>query len=79
MGQTRTRQNKSTKITPPPSRMTSGGTKPTGRRNGGAFNLEGGTLFQYFYAVVRTRGNNRVKVAGFLTPLYSRNMYQLFE
>eukprot|EP00962_Isochrysis_galbana_P010887 scaffold3049_cov132-Isochrysis_galbana.AAC.1 len=27
----------------------------------GALNLEGGTLFQYFYAVVRTRGNNRAK------------------
>eukprot|EP00962_Isochrysis_galbana_P015706 scaffold4499_cov122-Isochrysis_galbana.AAC.6 len=45
----------------------------------GALNLGGGTLFSYFYAVVRTRGNNRVKVAAFLTPMYSRNMHQLFE
>jgi len=44
-----------------------------------ALNLKEGTLFQYFYAEVRTRGNNRVKVAGFRTPLYSSNMYQLFE
>eukprot|EP00962_Isochrysis_galbana_P031074 scaffold10104_cov130-Isochrysis_galbana.AAC.1 len=45
----------------------------------GALNLEGGTLFSYFYAVVRTRGNNRAKVAAFLTPMYSRSMHQLFE
>jgi len=45
----------------------------------GALNLGGGTLFSYFYSVVRTRGNNRAKVAAFLTPMYSRNMQQLFE
>jgi len=45
----------------------------------GALDLEGGTLFSYFYSEVRTRGNNRVKVAAFLTPVYSRNAQQMFE
>eukprot|EP00962_Isochrysis_galbana_P060366 scaffold34727_cov180-Isochrysis_galbana.AAC.1 len=45
----------------------------------GAIDLDGGTLFSYFFSEVRTRGNNRVKVAAFLTPVYSRNAQQMFE
>eukprot|EP00962_Isochrysis_galbana_P041117 scaffold15009_cov152-Isochrysis_galbana.AAC.2 len=50
-----------------------------GEAGSGALDLEGGTLFSYFYSEVRTRGNNRVKVAAFLTPVYSRNAQQMFE
>jgi len=45
----------------------------------GALDLGGGTLFSYFYSEVRTRGNNRVKVAAYLTPVHSRNVQQMFE
>eukprot|EP00962_Isochrysis_galbana_P013570 scaffold3843_cov117-Isochrysis_galbana.AAC.8 len=45
----------------------------------GALDLDGGTLFAYFFSEVRTRGNNRVKVAAFLTPVYSMNARQMFE
>eukprot|EP00962_Isochrysis_galbana_P045266 scaffold17760_cov127-Isochrysis_galbana.AAC.2 len=38
----------------------------------GALDLGGGTLFSFFYSEVRTRGNNRVKVAAYLTPVHSR-------
>eukprot|EP00962_Isochrysis_galbana_P054787 scaffold26410_cov146-Isochrysis_galbana.AAC.1 len=40
----------------------------------GALDLGGGTLFSFFYAEVRTRGNNRVKVAAYLIPVHSRNV-----
>eukprot|EP00962_Isochrysis_galbana_P001201 scaffold300_cov144-Isochrysis_galbana.AAC.4 len=34
----------------------------------GALDIGGGTLFSYFYSEVRTRGNNRVKVAACCVP-----------
>eukprot|EP00962_Isochrysis_galbana_P024960 scaffold7688_cov130-Isochrysis_galbana.AAC.11 len=45
----------------------------------GALDLAGGTLFSFFYSEVRTRGNNRVKVAAHLAPVHSRNVQQMFE
>eukprot|EP00962_Isochrysis_galbana_P044582 scaffold17347_cov116-Isochrysis_galbana.AAC.6 len=45
----------------------------------GALDLGGGTQFSFFYSEVRTRGNNRVKVAAYLTPVHSRSVQQMFE